>query len=155
MLPIRAENLALTFHSEVLHLVLDHLIDMILKSSSINLLFVFVPCNHVLNDVYDFLVEVDDVWFVMDVSLNLLPLVKYTVLASSENGDQFAKHLTSSQCSWRWLFDSQDVCVSFKFDLFKSLLHILSHFLVRKRLWWLFSHRNVRPCGCITLHSWL
>ena len=88
------------FLAEILLLNLDKLVDVVLELEVSELVEVLIAENHVLNELSDLLVELDDIRLAVDELLNLFPIFKQWVVvgslgATSETINGLAEDLTS------------------------------------------------------------
>ena len=99
-------------HAKVLLLDAHELANVVLKLAVLQLLQVVLATNHMLDQLGDFLVEFDYIWFFMHKINNLPPFKKHGVsvhflLTPSETAYHFAQHLTRAHGLWLWLLDPE------------------------------------------------
>jgi hypothetical protein len=100
---VLAQNFLQSFEAKVLLLDLDQLIDMVSQLVTLKLSQVVFAQNHVLDQLDDFLVELDDVGLLMHELLDLLPVFEERVIAwalssTTETVNNLAEELASVHC---------------------------------------------------------
>jgi hypothetical protein len=100
---ILCQHLILALKTEVLLLNLDQLRKMILELVVLQLLQIVLTQNHVLDQLSDFLVQLDHIWFPVDEVLDGLPVQEvglHLLSTSTEGADQFAQELGGFEGGW-------------------------------------------------------
>jgi hypothetical protein len=106
------QSLILGLETKILMLYLDKLGQMVLELVVLQLLQIVLTQNHVLDQLCDFLVQLNDIWFPVDEVLDGLPVQEvglHLLRASTERTHKLAQELRGFESRWRWLLDSENV----------------------------------------------
>lgn len=135
-----SKNLLLWVKAKILLLYFLNLVQMVFELSRSYLFQIVSAQNHMLNKLYDFLIELYDVWLFMNEFLNRFPVKEQEVIiqflwTTSEWIYQLANHLWGNKCLSLGLFNSQNVRIQIKSNLSKCLDHIFAN--------WGFSYNSL------------